>query len=105
MRLHGLIVQEARSPIIGQALERNSHVPFAAPQALAFDKTSLDFMYHQLTYAHRQHHYIVSALERGESARVEALMREHINPVKENLNLQGIRETHRAPPTLLSFVR
>jgi hypothetical protein len=32
-------------------------------------------------------------------------MREHINPVKENLNLQGIRETHRAPPTLLSFVR
>jgi GntR family transcriptional regulator of vanillate catabolism len=105
VRLHGLIVQEARSPIIGQTLERNSHVPFAAPQALAFDKTSLDFMYHQLVYAHRQHHYIVGALERGEGARVEALMREHINPVKENLNLQGIKETHRAPPTLLSFVR
>ena len=104
-RLHGLIVQEARSPIIGQALERVAHVPFAAPDALAFDKTSLDFMYHQLVYAHRQHHHIVNALERGEGARVDALMREHVNPVKENLNLPGIRETHRAPTTLLSFVR
>ena len=30
-RLHGLIVEEARSPMIGQTLERISHVPFAAP--------------------------------------------------------------------------
>lgn len=104
-RLHGLIVQEARSPIIGQALERISHVPFAAPQALAFDKSSLDYMYQRLLYTHRQHHYIVNALERGEGARVEALMREHVNPVKENLNLPGIQETHRAPTTSLSFVR
>ena len=64
-RLHGLIVEEAHSPIIGQALERISHVPFAAPQALAFDKTSLEDMYHRLSYAHRQHHCIVDALERG----------------------------------------
>jgi GntR family transcriptional regulator of vanillate catabolism len=104
-RLHGLIVQEARSAIIGQALERISHVPFAAPHALAFDKTSLDYMYHQLVYAHRQHHHIVNALERGESARVEALMREHVNPVKENLNLPGIKETRRAPTGLLALVR
>ena len=104
-RLHGLIVEEARSLIIGQALERISHVPFAAPQALAFDKTSLDDMYHRLSYAHRQHHCIVDALERGEGGRVEALMQEHINPVKENLNLPGIRGMHRPPKMLLSFVR
>jgi GntR family transcriptional regulator, vanillate catabolism transcriptional regulator len=104
-RLHGLIVEEARSPIIGQALERISHVPFAAPQALAFDRTSLDYMYHRLLYAQRQHRYIVDALERGEGARVEALMREHVNPVKESLNLPGIQEKRRAPTTLLSFVR
>jgi GntR family transcriptional regulator of vanillate catabolism len=104
-RMHGLIVQEARSPMIGQALERISHVPFAAPQALAFDKTGLDYMYHRLVYAHRQHHYIVDALERGEGARVEALMREHVNPVKENLNLSGIKKTHRPATPLLSSVR
>jgi GntR family transcriptional regulator of vanillate catabolism len=104
-RMHALIVEEARSPMIGQALERISHVPFAAPQALAFDKTSLDYTYHRLVYAHRQHHYIVDALERGEGARAEALMREHVNPVKESLNLPGIQETHRPSTTLISFVR
>jgi len=90
-RLHGLIVQEANCPLVGQALERIAHVPFAAPHALAFDKTSLDYMYHRLVYAHRQHRYIVDALERGEGARVEALMREHVIPVKESLNLPGVR--------------
>jgi GntR family transcriptional regulator, vanillate catabolism transcriptional regulator len=104
-RLHGLIVEEARSPMIGQALERISHVAFAAPQALAFEKSSLEYTYHRLVYAHRQHHYIVDALERAEGARVEALMREHINPVKESLNLFGIEHPHRTPTTLNSLIR
>lgn len=95
-RLHGLIVEEAGSTIIAHALERIAHVPFAAPQALAFDKTSLKDMYHRLSYAHSQHHCIVDALERGQGTRVEALMQEHINPVKENLNLPGIRVKHGA---------
>jgi len=89
VRFHELIVRECRSPIIQQALERNARIPFAGPQALAVDKTSLAGMYATLAYAHKQHHYIVSALERGEGARVEALMREHTNPVKENLNISG----------------
>ena len=104
-RLHGLIVQEARSPMIGQTLERISHVPFAAPHALAFDKTDLDYMYRRLVYAHRQHHYIVDAIERGEGARVEALLREHVNPVKESLNLPGIQESHRSLAALHSSAR
>ena len=89
VRFHQLIVLECRSPIIQQALERNARIPFAGPQAIAVDKTSLARMYGTLAYAHRQHHYIVSALERGEGARVEALMREHTNPVKENLNISA----------------
>jgi GntR family transcriptional regulator of vanillate catabolism len=100
-RFHNLIVREARSPMIEQALERNARIPFVGPQALAFDKTSLDRMYDMLLYAHHQHHFIVAAIERGESARVEALMREHANPVKDSLNLPGIRASHRpANPTL-----
>jgi GntR family transcriptional regulator, vanillate catabolism transcriptional regulator len=90
-RFHQLIVAEARNPTLEQALERISRIPFAAPQAVAFDKTSLDRMYELLSYAHQQHHYIVAALERRESARAEALMREHTNSVKESLNLPGIR--------------
>jgi GntR family transcriptional regulator of vanillate catabolism len=103
-RFHDLIVRESRSPMIEQALERNNRIPFVGPQALAFDKTGLDRMYDGLLYAHRQHHFIVAALERGESARVEALMREHANPVKESLNLPGVRAAQRPPNPTLTIV-
>ena len=101
VRFHQLIMLECGSAIIRQALERNARIPFAGPQAVAFDKTSVDGMHDNMAYAHRQHHFIVSALERGEGARVEALMREHTNPVKENLNLSGtIGEVREAKPRL-----
>jgi GntR family transcriptional regulator of vanillate catabolism len=44
-----------------------------------------------LHYAHRQHYAIVNAIERGESARVEALMREHANAAKESINIAGFQ--------------
>src|SRR5215468_12104771 len=105
VRFHQLIVVECRSAIIQQALERNARIPFAGPQALAVDKTSLAGMYATLAYAHRQHHCIVSALERGEGARVEALMREHTNPVKENLNLPEVSAQLREAKPRLAVVR
>jgi GntR family transcriptional regulator, vanillate catabolism transcriptional regulator len=88
-RFHELILQAAGSPILSAALERNNRVPFAAPQALAFDKTNLEQTYDLLHYAHRQHHAIVEALERAESARAESLMREHAMAVKESINVAG----------------
>jgi GntR family transcriptional regulator, vanillate catabolism transcriptional regulator len=86
-RFHAVILDAADSAILAAAMERNSHVPFAGPQALAFDKTQLDRMYDRLHYAHRQHHAIVEAIESGQGGRVEALMREHAFGVKESLNL------------------
>lgn len=105
VRFHQLIVLECRSTIIQQALERNARIPFAGPQALAFDKTSLERMHEMMAYAHRQHHYIVSALERGESSRVEALMREHTNPVKESLNIPASGGEDRGAKPRLALVR
>ena len=105
VRFHQIIVLECRSAIIQQALERNARIPFAGPQALAVDKTSLERMHETLAYAHRQHHYIVSAIERGEGSRVEALMREHTNPVKENLNISGTGSEFREAKPHLALVR
>jgi GntR family transcriptional regulator, vanillate catabolism transcriptional regulator len=105
VRFHQLIVLECRSAIIQQALERNARIPFAGPQALAVDKTSLERMHETLAYAHRQHHYIVSAIERGEGSRVEALMREHTNPVKENLNIPANGGEDREAKPHLALVR
>jgi GntR family transcriptional regulator of vanillate catabolism len=90
-RFHALILDEAGSSILTAALERNSRVPFAAPQAIAFDQTNLERLYDILHYAHRQHHGIVAALERGQSGRVEALMREHADAVKESINVAGFQ--------------
>jgi GntR family transcriptional regulator of vanillate catabolism len=104
-RFHALIVREAGSAMIEQAIDRNARIPFTEPQALAFDRTSLDYMYQRLSYSHRQHHYIVDALENGEGSRVEALMREHVNPVKESLNLPGLQGAHRSSGAALSLSR
>jgi GntR family transcriptional regulator, vanillate catabolism transcriptional regulator len=87
VRFHALILEEAASSLLSAALERNSRVPFAGPQAVAFDRTNPEGMYDLLHYAHRQHHGIVEALERGQSGRAEALMREHAHVVKESINV------------------
>ncbi len=89
-RFHALILTEAASPILADAVERNNRVPFAGPQALAFDGGQLDRMYDQLRYAHHQHHSLVEAFERGQGARAESLMREHAHVVEESINLAAL---------------
>ena len=86
-RFHALIVEGAGSRIVADTLARNDHVPFASAKAVAFSR-DLAELSPILSYAHRQHHAIVQALENRESARAEALMREHATPVKEVLNLK-----------------
>jgi GntR family transcriptional regulator, vanillate catabolism transcriptional regulator len=84
---HSLIVQGAGSKVISDAIERNSRIPFAAAQAIAFDRVDLHRMYQSLWYAHRQHHAIVQALENGEGGRASALMVEHAYGTKSSINL------------------
>jgi GntR family transcriptional regulator of vanillate catabolism len=86
-RFHALIVTAAGSPLLSEALERNDRISFAGANAVAFGKTNLDQVYDMLWYAHRQHHAIVEALASGQSARAEALMREHANSAKESINM------------------
>jgi GntR family transcriptional regulator, vanillate catabolism transcriptional regulator len=88
-RFHALILHAAGSAILTSAFERIARVPFAGPQALAFDRAQLERMFDRLHYAHCQHHSIVGALESGQAGRVDALMREHAHGVKESLNLVG----------------
>lgn len=101
---HECIVTAAGSLMLEQALERVGAIAFAAPQAVAFDTSSLTRLHELVAYAHHQHHAIVGALERGEGARVEALMREHANPVKESLNLPVIHPGRGGVAARLSVV-
>jgi GntR family transcriptional regulator of vanillate catabolism len=104
-RFHGLILEAAGSAILADALERNSRVPFAGPQALAFDRTQLDRMYDRLHYAHRQHQSIVDAIEAGQAGRVDALMREHAHGVKQSLNMVGLHAASTEAVKRIAFVR
>jgi len=92
-RFHALIVAEAGSSVFSHALARNSGVPFTSPEAIAFDATDLDKMYDALHFAHRQHHSMVEALESNQGTRVEALMREHVNTVKQSINMMEQQRT------------
>jgi len=86
-RFHQTIINEACSPVLEEALERNNRVPFAGAHAIAFDRGNLDRVYAMLWHAHQQHHTIVECIERGHSARAENLMREHAFAVKDSINL------------------
>lgn len=91
-RFHAIVVEAANSKVIADAITANDRVPFAAAGAVAFDKMPPEFMFELLRYAHRQHHAVVDALTHGQSARVELLMREHTQPVKESLNLASRKD-------------
>lgn len=76
-RFHGAIVGATGSRVIGDAIARNNHLPFAAADSIAIDKRALPAELRKLQLAQLQHRLIVEALRGGESARAETLMREH----------------------------
>lgn len=91
-RFHRLLLQAADRPLISELVERCAVVPFVSPATIAFgdapfgdapDAVALA----DLVYAHRQHHYIVEALERRESSRAEMLLREHATIQRHSMNL------------------
>lgn len=76
-RLHRIIVHAAGSRVVADAIARNNLLPFASADSLAIDQTALDKEYEKLRIAQLHHQLIFEALDQGESARAEMLMREH----------------------------
>ena len=76
-RFHALIVDASANSAIANALNLNEHLPFASSNAIAYDPENLSREYERLSFAHKQHHFIVDAIENKQASRAEALMREH----------------------------
>jgi GntR family transcriptional regulator, vanillate catabolism transcriptional regulator len=74
---HDAIVGAAGSTVVGDAIARNNHLPFASADSIIIDTGALDREYRKLQAAQMQHELVLDALLQGESARVEMLMREH----------------------------
>jgi len=80
-RFHRLIVEASGNVTLALAL--NDSVPFSSANAVVSTTMEPQEDFNRLVYAHFQHRDIVSALEHGEGARAEALMREHSNRTKQ----------------------
>lgn len=74
---HGAIVREAGNPALEGCYAQICSTPLASPRGIVFAMSMVDSGRRQILRAQEDHVHILSALERGEGARAEALMREH----------------------------
>ncbi|MDP2620083.1 MAG: FCD domain-containing protein [Hyphomicrobiales bacterium] len=72
---------------LSSAVARNDHLPFASIRSLAVDLSALDVEFRRLNLAHLQHHLIFDAIDKGQGARAEAIMREHAYAAVQYLEL------------------
>ena len=76
-KFHDVLVKGSQNNAIAMALQINEHMPMASVSSLVFNPDESDREYERLYYAHQQHHDIVQAIEAGQGARAESLMKEH----------------------------
>ncbi|MBI2309120.1 MAG: GntR family transcriptional regulator [Rhodocyclales bacterium] len=76
-RFHATIVDADERRVIADAIARNNHLPFASADSIIIERGELDKAHQRLRIAQLHHRLVFDALESGESARVEMLMREH----------------------------
>jgi GntR family transcriptional regulator of vanillate catabolism len=84
-RFHSLLIDLAGSQALARQIERAGALPFASPSALVPAQSHSPESHHILTVAQDQHRCVLSAIERRESARAEAIMREHARIAHRNL--------------------
>lgn len=77
LAFHDALIEAAGNGAVETALARNNFEPFAGAGALALDLTDLAAEYDHLLAAHRQHRSVLDAIERGDAATAERIMRDH----------------------------
>jgi GntR family transcriptional regulator of vanillate catabolism len=101
-RFHGFLVEACGNRALQRAIALNNKLPFAPASALLPMQGSFALDRDSMIYAHRQHHMLFDALERGEGARAQALAVEHTEVAQYNLRqaLEHRNESERALPAI-----
>ncbi len=86
-RFHALVIELADSRVLVRQVERVVSLPFASASAFVMVQAALPEAQAMFMIAQDQHRCIVQAIEARESARAEALMREHARLAHRNLEL------------------
>lgn len=101
-RFHARLAEMADSEVIARQLERVNRLPFASPSAFVIAQSSSADSRDMLVVAQSQHWQVLDAIERRESGRAEAIMREHSRIAQRNLRAAvNDRHGHANPERLL----
>ncbi len=86
-RFHDAIVEGAQDPLLAELVQRVYAVPFVAPGVVAFNRIPRTESFAILMAGHHQHHAIVDAIDAGQAAVAENLLRGHSAPARQSLGV------------------
>jgi GntR family transcriptional regulator of vanillate catabolism len=84
---HARLMKMARSPMLERAVEGIVSLPFARASAFVLADSELSLSRDLLIVGHRQHTNLIEAIELRQSARAEALAREHARVALTHLEI------------------
>jgi GntR family transcriptional regulator of vanillate catabolism len=84
-RFHRLILEGCGNSALRRVLDMLVGQPFASPSAMLPMQSSMEEGQVWMQAAHRTHHAIVQAIERGQGSRAQALGEEHVEIARMNL--------------------
>jgi GntR family transcriptional regulator of vanillate catabolism len=82
---HRLIIEGCGNSTLRRIMETLVGQPFASPSAMLPMQSSMKEGQQWMQQAHRQHHALVQAIERGQGSRAQALGEEHVEIARMNL--------------------
>jgi GntR family transcriptional regulator, vanillate catabolism transcriptional regulator len=85
-RFHNLLGELAGSTLLTREMDRAASSPFASPSAFVVLQATSPKARDMLVVAQDQHWQVLQAIEQGEGARAESLMREHSRLARRNLS-------------------
>ncbi|TWO72375.1 GntR family transcriptional regulator [Caenimonas sedimenti] len=101
-RFHALLVEACGNRALQRAIALNNKLPFAPASALMPMQGAFALDRDSMVYAHRQHHMLFDALERGEGTRAQALAVEHTEVAQFNLR-QALEHRNESESVLPAF--
>lgn len=85
-RLHAAILEGSGNVALRRQMDMLNGQPFAAASAMLPMQSSMEEGHQWMKQAHRQHHALVQAIERGQGYRAQALCEEHVEIARMNLD-------------------
>jgi GntR family transcriptional regulator of vanillate catabolism len=92
-RFHALLLEACGNRALQRAVALNDKLPFAPASAMLPMQGTVAMDRDWMLYAHRQHHMLFDALQRGEGSRAQALAVEHTEVAQMNMRLALERRT------------